>query len=315
MKISKDIEKQIIEFIKQGESLTKISEKTSVSRRTIKNVGVRNGLIELKENERLNKAYEMWKQGNSIESISKELKMYKGDISLYIKQKGEHVLNPAQKNTYNENVFKKIDNEESAYWLGFITADGCIVERKKNGRVKSMTLEIGLALKDIKHLEKFCKFIGISKSEIRFKKSYLKATDKYYDVCRVGVYNTEICRDLIELGVTPRKSGTAEFCPFIPKELLVHYLRGCVDGDGYFRKQKKTYSLEILASRSFINTVVELFEINSYRVSKKTENTNTFTLSINSKESKELLEKMYINSNIYLDRKYDKAIAVLNRNI
>ena len=53
--------------------------------------------------------------------------------------------------------FKNIDNEKSAYWLGFIMADGCINEviNKKTKKLKSMNLSISLSTKDNHHLEKF----------------------------------------------------------------------------------------------------------------------------------------------------------------
>lgn len=314
MGISKNIEKEIVDLIQKGISLREISRRTMLSRRTVKNVGVRNGIIKLEETEKLKKAYELWESGKSIESVAKELRLYKGDLSLYIKQKGRNAGNSSQKYKYNTNVFKKIDNEFSAYWLGFITADGCITEHKRNGKVCSMVLEIGLAEKDYAHLEKFCDFIGVSKEKIRNKEVYLKATDKYYNTCNIQIHNTEICRDLINLGVTPRKSETAEFCNYIPDEFKIHYLRGYVDGDGYFRKNN-SYSLTMLATLTFINSVIENFNIKSYGINSKNEKDKVYNLRINSKESKDLIKKMYVNSNIYLDRKYKKAIAVLGRNI
>ena len=33
---------------------------------------------------------------------------------------------------YNENAFKTTDDPETAYWLGFMFADGCIFNQKNN---------------------------------------------------------------------------------------------------------------------------------------------------------------------------------------
>lgn len=52
-----------------------------------------------------------------------------------------------KKYNVNENFFS-LDTPESFYWAGFIAADGCILKNLK-------VLEIGLGIKDKKHLKKF----------------------------------------------------------------------------------------------------------------------------------------------------------------
>ena len=59
---------------------------------------------------------------------------------------------------YNEDRFNKIETEEDAYWLGFITADGCILKTRN-------VLDICLGAIDKGHLIKFCKYMGISVNE------------------------------------------------------------------------------------------------------------------------------------------------------
>lgn len=50
--------------------------------------------------------------------------------------------------------FEKIDNEEKAYWLGFLYADG-------NVSLKEDKIELSLAEKDLNHIKKFKNFIGL----------------------------------------------------------------------------------------------------------------------------------------------------------
>ena len=61
----------------------------------------------------------------------------------------------SKKYSYNENVFENIDNEESAYWLGFLYADGYVRYREKYGS----ELRLKLSVRDKDHLLKFKKFI------------------------------------------------------------------------------------------------------------------------------------------------------------
>jgi hypothetical protein len=62
-----------------------------------------------------------------------------------------------KKYNFNENYFEKIDTEEKAYWLGFITADGSI--NLGYGKQKFYQLHINLKGGDYSHLEKFQKAI------------------------------------------------------------------------------------------------------------------------------------------------------------
>ena len=51
-----------------------------------------------------------------------------------------------RKYVIDHHFFDVINTEEKAYWLGFITADGCVVSKNR--------LTINLAVADVAHLEK-----------------------------------------------------------------------------------------------------------------------------------------------------------------
>ena len=55
-------------------------------------------------------------------------------------------------------IFETIDTEEKAYWLGFMYADGYIGASR-------YSVGINLSLKDIDHLKKFCKYMGLTEQE------------------------------------------------------------------------------------------------------------------------------------------------------
>lgn len=315
-KISEELEHQIIELINQNRSQKEIERITTTSRRVIKRIGIENGAYNINASNKKEEGYMLWRQGKSLTEIQKILNINRGDLSDYIKSRGETISNSSIKFTYNEDVFENINSEEKAYWLGFISADGCICEHIRDGKVKSMNLEIALAIKDISHLKKFCKFIGISDNNIKLKSVYLKATNKTYEACRICIYNTKICNDLIKLGVAPRKTEMLKFCTAVPSGLLIHYLRGYVDADGYILvRRTKSLGLSFMATQSFIDMAINKFNIGHHRIEKKTSTTNVHNLAINCSDSKRLIKDMYFDANIYLDRKYDKVIAVLNSNI
>ena len=69
--------------------------------------------------------------------------------------------------TNNIRNFEIIDTEEKAYWLGFLYADGSVSSTDNR-------IELGLAEKDLNHIEKFKEFIGVPN-----KISYRPQTKSY----------------------------------------------------------------------------------------------------------------------------------------
>lgn len=123
-----------------------------------------------------------------------------------------------RKYAIDHHFFDAIDTEEKAYWLGFITADGCIVS--KGG------LSINLAAEDASHLEKLSASLS-SDYPVRLAPDR-KSRD---GIARWHADSMPTVSALAALGVTPRKSATA--APWDgPTHLMPHYWRGLVDGDG-----------------------------------------------------------------------------------
>lgn len=135
------------------------------------------------------------------------------------------------KYTYNKDYFEVIDNQEKAYWLGFLYADGCITKFYRNEKVKSMSLELSLKSEDKPHLEKFLKALD-SNSPIQNRKHKIGKTTHTSN--RAVVNCTKMCRDLVDKGCTPQKSLTLVFPTKeqLPTEFLPHFMRGYLDGDG-----------------------------------------------------------------------------------
>ena len=131
-------------------------------------------------------------------------------------------------NTYDE--FTTVNDEWSAYWLGFIFADGCVYESKRLGsETPYRGLRIGLAIKDKCHLEMFSKYSGMQVKELMV---HNKQTGKSYPSCYVRRQSPKIAFNLMNLGVIPRKSYVDHYIPRISKSLFRHFVRGYFDGDG-----------------------------------------------------------------------------------
>jgi hypothetical protein len=123
---------------------------------------------------------------------------------------------------YDENFFEKIDNEEKAYFLGFIFADGCVVNDSKKSRYQ-VTLK--LHTKDKHILESF---ITSVKGEMPVWKHGQR------EMVEIHFSGKKMVNDLINLGAIQNKTFTIQY-PTINETLEKHFLRGYFDGDGCIR--------------------------------------------------------------------------------
>ena len=122
-----------------------------------------------------------------------------------------------RKYNLDETFFTKIDNEEKAYWLGFLSGDGAITENK---------VRLTLAIKDKRHLKRFKKAI-----EWTGKDRY----NKNANTLEVYFRSSKMVADLACYHITPRKTFTVRF-PNVPKYLERHFIRGVFDADGCINK-------------------------------------------------------------------------------
>lgn len=115
---------------------------------------------------------------------------------------------------YDETVFRDIDTDEKAYWLGFIAADGCTHSGNRAG------LFIGLAPKDKILLESFKKFIQTN-----------KPIYSYPNVVMLNLLGPTIASDLISYGIIVGREKQF-LMPSINPKFYSHFIRGYSDGDG-----------------------------------------------------------------------------------
>jgi hypothetical protein len=104
----------------------------------------------------------------------------------------------------------------TAYWAGFMLADGHVV---KNGTQRSLVVFV--AEKDTQHIKQFCSDIGNPDLFQVRNDGYVGAILNHKD----------IADSLERWGIIPRKSKNFDV-PSFPEELLPHFLRGWIDGDG-----------------------------------------------------------------------------------
>lgn len=104
-----------------------------------------------------------------------------------------------------------------AYVLGYWWADGCMRIKVHGAH------EIEIASNDLEHLETIAQAIG--------GKYYLRKVALSSNTYVIAFCSKEMYQDILAHGGTPRKSKTIGF-PNVPTDLLPHFVRGVVDGDG-----------------------------------------------------------------------------------
>lgn len=220
----------------------------------------------------------------------------------------------------NDKVFDKIDNQDKAYVLGLLYADGC---NYQNGRVK-----IDLIEDDIDVLEKLKIFFEYE-GEIKHHKQGLKNIGgKIYDCkdsCRLQFTSKRISSNLNKYGCTSNKTYTLLFPndEIISENLLRHFIRGYMDGDGgisYWIDNKNTghkkFQINFCGTTDMIikisNLLSEKFNCcpsNCDRY-KERDNNNLQTSICGNLVVSRILDWLYKDANIYMQRKYNKYIEL-----
>ena len=219
------------------------------------------------------------------------------------------------KYTYNKDYFKVIDTEDKAYWLGFLYADGCVLEnhRSSNNKLKNMVLELSLCYEDKKHLEKFIHCID---GNIPIKERTVKYDGKEYKSVRVNVCCTELCRDLCNLGCTPRKTLNLKLPDYdiVPMELYRHFLRGLFDGDGCISISNQGQIIVSLSGveetiYDFTDKLISCGVLRTFPTIRQDSRSHAVQVFIHGKDQiKDVLDYFYSGCTIYLDRKYNKYL-------
>jgi hypothetical protein len=143
----------------------------------------------------------------------------------------------------NENFFEKLDNKESLYFAGLLSADGCL--NKNNYRIS-----IKLKSTDIDILEKF-KIALKSNHPIHEYSNFDNRTNKTYSSCLLDIHREKLYKDLVKHGISNTKSSDLRIpVDNIPSELMHYYLRGWSDGDAGWTIDKNNNISYILVSSS-----------------------------------------------------------------
>lgn len=252
----------------------------------------------------INIIIDLYNKGYNISEIAEQCNCDRTNVARRLKKSGINYVRDYSKIRRNKSncikvdidFFKNIDSEEKAYFLGLMFSDGSV---SKN--------QFYLKLKDEDVILKFKKAL---KSEHNIMHR-LRPESFTLEVSR-----QEMCNDLISLGCIPNKTRTLRF-PNIKPELLNHFIRGYMDGDGCIRvgmtSGKDCFDIAS-ASYNFILDLKLVLEphIKHIGIDKETK-CDVWHLRCGGKQVKPLLNWIYKDSTVYMQRKYFKYQLISSR--
>ena len=215
------------------------------------------------------------------------------------KNKSRENVEPANKKKLsNERAFKDIDSEEKSYWLGYFSADGCIsTDNKGSYRISITSIDLDI-------IYGFMDFLG---SRHKICENKLNKNTAY----TVTFGSKIMFNDLLLLGVKPNKTTNLE-PPAIKENLIRHYIRGYIDGDGSVcvskeKTGKSIFSVSVVGRESVISWITkhlskacELKSTGSYKFKTLT------VLKRTQKQAIKIAEYIYKDNIVCLKRKEDK---------
>ena len=245
------------------------------------------------------KVIESYSRLKNIHKVAKEFNVSKSPIRRIIKDNGIDLTN--RKYQVNEGYFDVIDNEEKAYWLGFLYADGYIRERKSGN-----SLEVKLSVKDKNHLQLFRKciesnhLIKESQSKVKYKGGISLS-----NMVHLSIYSSKLVDSIKRQGFHSRKTFTIKK-PNIGKEMVRHFIRGYFDGDGSFGFNPNNYFVKtqiVTASDDFKNFIIDELYDNNITIKLYSQ----IRLQIQNKmDNNKFYHYIYDGAKIYLKRKKEK---------
>jgi intein/homing endonuclease len=222
----------------------------------------------------------------------------------------------------NTNLFKKINKEENAYFLGLLMSDGNNYIKRKGNYQISIKLQ-----ESDKHILEKLRDLIIPNKLLDFCPKKQPQHSNYF---RLKFDSKIISNQLINLGCIEAKSLTLRFPEFIINSpYLNHFIRGYFDGNGsisFWTKQwkstkNKNYVWSLVSSNEFSKIAKQIIEdkfnlnINS-RISNKI-NGNFITTTISAggnRQVAKILDWLYQDATLYLSRKYNKYLELKKQN-
>lgn len=205
----------------------------------------------------------------------------------------------------NEDTFEKIDTPECAYWLGFLAADGYLLDKREK--------YVGLTLcaKDKEHIEKFKRFTDSTYPIHQYSSNGYSDED----YCRISIRSDKMWDDIVRYGVIPRKTNILKRPCGVPESLIRYFILGYYDGDGSIfvnHTRSPFYTISIVGTDEICDLINEVLLSNkiidhpALKEKRKPEQVVSYIRFGGNKKVKRILDFLYngISPDVPLKRKF-----------
>lgn len=252
------------------------------------------------------------KSGKSTVEISKILEVAVSRVHYVLKKNNLRTPKMGENKRiyhYNLDIFKEINSEEKAYWLGFLYADGYV------SKVKNV-ITLTLAGKDLDHLKKFSDFL---KSPYKFRRVVRKSpfSEKILVQNTLTICSCEMVQDLVGKGCIQAKTFKLKFpnSSIVPVDLVHHFIRGYFDGDGSVFISKEVHHrskeiegiihVRIMSTLDMLQGILRETMIGNNSCILKKGNVFDYQIKRNLR-CRAMYDYLYRNATIFMDRKKEK---------
>ncbi len=245
-----------------------------------------------------------YQEGNSLAACEREfnistykLKKMFNSYNVHIRDRHEQCVIENMKRGYkvNHNYFHTL-NDTSAYYLGFIAADGTI--RKNRNAIK-----IGLQVADEQWLIEFKE-----KAQIEAPIKHYTVESKY-PVAELEFSSKQIKEDLENYSIVPDKTYKNISMKNIPDVFKLSFIKGFYDGDGSYTAGKVKITSKTKGLFEEIQDFTD-YPWYLYHTSR-----DLYSLELSTTPSLQFLKDIYNINTPKLERKYNKYLIALNSRI
>lgn len=330
MKVTPEIKSEFVALYNQGESTTSIGRTYSLHPSTVadhlkragvkmrKGGGLRGGgfgspgrvnstafprtkTTPEMEQEMIN----LYNAGETMPAIGRAYGLHSATVRYYLLRGGVRLRRRGGAGRFgidriNHAAFDKI-TEESAYWIGFLMADGCVSWTGPHSAVISLCL----AAVDRSHLDRFHKFLALT------NKIY---QNKSNGAWMVHASSTHIARRLAKFGVVPRKTFIAQVKHL---ENNRHFWRGVIDGDGsIFVRENRHPQISLVGFKTLLQQFLSFAStITPHRCSTRPhhgKDNGIHKTAISAAPAIRVIRALYEDCTIALPRKLETAKKLLD---
>ena len=233
-----------------------------------------------------------YNDGCSVSELSNKYELHRCTVQRILKRNNVE-LRKRTPSHYNIHFFDEY-NINSCYWAGFIASDGYVRSDRAN-------VSIHLGRTDAEHLKK-----------LEILTDYIGKTKIYDNECCLS-FAGKWFRDALanNFDIYPKKTFNIQISNKIPKDMIPHFLRGYMDGDGSIVKFEKYLRVNFTSgSNILLNQIADYMydigiKVRNESGKAKIQPTN-YSVGYACENAMKILDLLYADSTdlTRLDRKY-----------